>query len=146
MTKGDHRVRDAMSKVVLTCRPEDDVLEAVALMVHEGIRHVPVVAEDGHVIGMVSDRDVRDAIGDPAVALDADSRHLERWPIADIMTRDPITVRVDASLHSAAERMRKKGVGALVVVDRQGTLKGLLSYVDLLRHAYGAFKGSPRWA
>lgn len=146
MTKGDHQVRDAMSKVVLTCRPDDDVLEAVALMVHEGIRHVPVVAEDGRVVGMVSDRDVRDAIGDPALALDVDNRRLESWPIADIMTRDPITVRVDASLHSAAERMRKEGVGALVVVDRDGLLKGLLSYVDLLRYAYGAFKGSPHWA
>jgi CBS domain-containing protein len=54
----DMRVSDAMTKDVICCCPEDDLDEVSAIMKTHRIRHVPVCADDGRVLGMISIGDV----------------------------------------------------------------------------------------
>jgi CBS domain-containing protein len=117
-------------------RPNDDILAAVALMVRERIRHLPIVDDEQRVLGVLSDRDVRQALGDPEAAIGDEEPRLEGWPVADIMTHGPMTIGPDASVVVAARRMRESRVGALVVVDEERRLVGMLSYLDLLDRAY----------
>jgi acetoin utilization protein AcuB len=127
-----------MTRSTLCCAPTQDVLDAVALMVRERIRHVPIVDADGVLVGVVSDRDVREVLGDPSRALREDhDEPLMSWPLADVMSRDPITVPESAPLSEAAHKMRTAKVGALLVTGEDGSLVGMLSYLDLLRQAYG---------
>jgi CBS domain-containing protein len=115
---------------------EDDLQEAVTLLLEQAIRHLPVVDANRRVVGMVSDRDVRSAIGDPLTGL-------KRWKFEDasvstIMTPDPVTIRADASLSTAISWLVDERIGALPVVDAEERLVGIVSYLDVLRFLRGA--------
>ena len=114
-------------------RAEQSVMEAVELMAACRLRHLPVVDDEGHVVGILSDRDVRTALGDPVEAT-------LRWPrdapgirVSLAMTPDPIVIRDDAPLSVAVAHLLNRGIGALPVVDGEGRLTGILSYIDVLR-------------
>jgi acetoin utilization protein AcuB len=102
-------------------------------MVDRDVRHVLVVDEGRHVVGIVSDRDVRTAIGDPLEALRQELTELEELKVGGVMTTDVITVREDARLSDVARQFVDERVGALPVVDSKERLVGLVSYVDVIR-------------
>ncbi len=109
-----------------TARPDEYLLDAASRMFHRGVRHLPVV-EAGRVVGMLSDRDVRSAVGNPLGKLREELR------VADAMTHEPSTVRADAPLSNAVELLLDERVGALPVVGAEGRLVGMVSYMDVLR-------------
>ena len=61
-------VEDLMSTTTIRATSDADVLDVIASMVREGVRHLPVVDADDRVVGIVSDRDIRTAVGDPVAA------------------------------------------------------------------------------
>ena len=126
-------VREAMQEEVFSVRPGDDLLEAVDLMSARRVRHLPVVAEGGQLVGILSDRDVRTAVGNPAQALEAWPGRTGRVPVSSVMSPNVITVKTDAPLAVALRHFLGRQVGALPVVDAQNRLSGILSYLDLLR-------------
>lgn len=131
------RVRDVMSTMTISVGPEDDVIDVIAMMVREGVRHLPIVDSDRRVVGIVSDRDVRTVIGDPMAALNhSDERAQEPWPVESVMTSNPITVSADASIEDLARQLVDESIGAVPVVDEDDRLQGIVSYVDLLHWAY----------
>ena len=126
-------VREVMRAEVFSVREDQSVMEAVDLMASRRLRHVPVVDDQGHVVGMLGDRDIRGSLGDPAEVA-------ESWPggageikVALVMTSAPIVVRADAPLSEAIELLLGRRIGALPVVDDAGRLTGILSYVDVIR-------------
>lgn len=125
-------VREAMQEEVFSVRADDDLMEAVDLMSARRVRHLPVVGEGGQVVGILSDRDVRTAVGNPAEALEAWPRRA-RLRVSAVMSPNVITVRVDAPLAVALRHLLGRQVGALPVVDAQNRLSGILSYLDVLR-------------
>lgn len=130
-------VRDIMSTMTIRAVPDDDVLDVVASMVREGVRHLPIVDTDGCVVGIVSDRDVRTAVGDPVAALGrSDESEPEPWPVEEIMTSNPICIRADASIDELARVLVDESIGAVPVVNGEGRLLGIVSYVDLLHFTY----------
>jgi CBS domain-containing protein len=128
-----HPVSQAMRDEVFSVRPDQSVLEAVELMAAARIRHVPVVDDDGRVVGMVSDRDVRAALGDPLEVVQSWPSHGARVRVAKAMTPAPVVVRSDAPLAVAVAQLLNRSFGALPVVDGEGRLCGILSYIDVLR-------------
>ncbi|MFW5921432.1 MAG: CBS domain-containing protein, partial [Polyangiales bacterium] len=58
-----------MTRRLAAVHPDDRIVDAAALMQQRGARHLPVIDGEGHLIGMLSDRDVRTAIGNPLAAL-----------------------------------------------------------------------------
>ena len=102
-------------------------------MTERGFRHVPVTDEEGRLVGMISDRDVRTAIGDPAEALRSELVEVEELRVSGVMTSPAESVPEDAPLSAVAERLAHASIGALPVVDRNGRVTGIVSYVDVVR-------------
>lgn len=129
------KVRDVMSTRLHTLRPDATLGDAVGVMGKHRIRHVPVV-EDGRVIGMISDRDVKMALGPDAATMsldEIDPRQAD-GEISWFMTETVLTVQADASLADAAEILVEHRFGALPVLEGQ-RLVGVLSVVDVLKAA-----------
>jgi acetoin utilization protein AcuB len=129
-------VIERMTKDLITAPPEMKIAEARQLMLGKKIRHLPVVDETGLLIGIVSDRDMRDAM--PSILLKKDDYEITvgkimNRPVSDIMTKNPITVYIFYTIQDVLLVMRQHRVGALPVVDENGYLKGIVSTRDLLR-------------
>jgi CBS-domain-containing membrane protein len=126
-------IGEVMTRDPVTARPYQPVLEAVALMTERGFKHVPIVDDDRRLVGIISDRDVRTAIGDPAEALARELTEIEEMPISTVMTAPAESVRDDAPLVEVAHRLAHESIGALPVVGGDGRVVGIVSYVDVVR-------------
>jgi len=128
-------VSERMSKDLITAQPDMKIADARNLMLEKKIRHLPVVDEKGLLLGMVSDRDVRSSM--PSTLLKKPDYEITlgkimNFPIADIMSKDPIKIYLYYTIQDVLLIMRKHKVGALPVVDEDGYLQGILSTRDLL--------------
>jgi acetoin utilization protein AcuB len=129
-------VKDVMTRDVATLTPEQTLRDAINLLRSRRIRHLPVV-EGQKLVGIVTDRDVKRAAPSvlTGVGNEAFDNSLLTIKVAQVMTREPITVLDRASLKSAVEIFINTKVGALPVVD-DGRLVGILADSDILRVAY----------
>lgn len=129
-------VSERMSTNLITVSPDVSIFDAKKMMVDENIRHLPVVDGAGKLVGIVTDRDMRDAM--PSTLLkkadyDITLGKIMNYPVKDIMTANPKTIYAYFTLQDTLLVMQQKKVGALPVVDEEGFLKGILSTRDLLR-------------
>lgn len=125
-------VSKRMTRDPLTVSPGQPLAAALRLTREKRIRHLPVV-DDGELVGMVSDRDVRLAMPSPLTEPD-DERvaFLERTPVSAVMRRAVVTVGPYDTVEDAAKEMRRRRIGAIPVVDAHGRLLGILSESDVL--------------
>jgi CBS domain-containing protein len=127
---------DLMTAEVFTASPDDMVLEAADLMAAHRIRHLPVVDEGGRLVGIVSERDLRTALGVPAQALEHWASALGRdRTVREVMSESVASVRPDQPLEQVIGVMLSRSVGALPVVDNDRHPIGIVSYLDILRAA-----------
>lgn len=129
-------VSERMATNLITVGPDLTIFEAKELMSEKNIRHLPVVDSQGKLLGIISDRDMRDAM--PSTLLKKPDYEITLgkiggFPVSDIMTSKPLTIYPYYTLQDTLLVMQKKKVGALPVVDEEGYLKGILSTRDLLR-------------
>jgi CBS domain-containing protein len=122
-----------LGRRVVTVHANQPVMEAVGLMLDHDIRHLPVVDGERKLVGIVSDRDIRSALGPPEEALSSERAGFELLQVRDVMSDHAVTVSDDDSLGAVAHRLADERVGAVPVVDREGHVVGIVSYVDLLR-------------
>lgn len=131
-------VKDIMQRTLVTGAADDYLLDAVGRMESQGVRHLPVVDGEGRLVGMLSDRDVRAALGyalRPLQQQDAMVR-ISSTRVGDVMSRKPFTIEEDTPMSEAASFIADHHIGALPVVALPGQkLVGIVSYVDIL-HAY----------
>jgi acetoin utilization protein AcuB len=126
---------DLMTKKPVTLRVTSTVADALHILQSLEIRHLPVVNEDAELVGMVSDRDLRSL----AVPRSLDQRWFGELRIAlqerisSIMTADVLSVEEEADASEIIEIMLEHKVGAVPVTDAEGTLVGIVSYIDILR-------------
>lgn len=131
------RVRDCMTVDPVTVGPKDSLQKVVELLRRRDIRSVPVV-EAGKLIGVVTDRDVRQVAPPQPLLCEAAEvrRYTENLTVTAAMTADPITVASNAPLVEAAKILETYRISSLPVVDEQ-KLVGLLSVADVLRAFVG---------
>jgi CBS domain-containing membrane protein len=127
------RVRDLMSRDPKTLGRNDQLSLADDLMRQERIRHLPVLDEDGELVGILSQRDLfRGAL---ARALGygetAQRRVLGLLAVKEVMTNQVVTVAPDASVTDAARTMVDRKIGCLPVVEG-GKLVGILTEGDFV--------------
>ena len=126
-------VQEWMTPAPETAGPECTVLEARRMMDAGGFRHLPVV-EQGRVIGIVSDRDLRTIW--PSIVLSAGEKEtesqLDRIAIRQIMTQKPLVVGPHTSLADATRLLVDHQVGALPVLSGD-EIVGIFSESDALR-------------
>jgi acetoin utilization protein AcuB len=127
------RVRDVMSMSPVTIPPSLSVHEAHTLMQQRKVRHLPVL-QDGCLVGMVSDRDIRLVLPSPATSLAVwEIRHLlDKLTVGEMMTCFVMTTAPDCLMTEAVGRMLGHRVGALPVVEDR-RLVGILTRTDVLR-------------
>ena len=127
-------VDDVMSREPLTAFVDDTIRAVIDRMGRQGVRHLPVIDGEGRVIGMLSDRDVRTAVGNPLRAIsprDAVVR-IEATRVGHVMTRAPLTLSAGTRLSRAATLFADHKVGAVPIVTETNRLVGLVSYMDVL--------------
>lgn len=125
-------VRDVLTPNVISVSPKTTLPEAVRLMRERGIRHLPVV-EDGKLVGIVSDRDLKRAMASPATSLEVHELTylLNRLAVGEIMTRTVITIGAMFPVEEAARLMVMEKVSALPVTDAD-RLIGIVTETDVL--------------
>ena len=128
-------VQNWMTTDVVSVGPDTSLLKVGKLMKDHHIRRIPVVDEQGQVIGIISDRDVRDASPSKATTLDMYEMHylLAELKAKNIMTAKPITVKPTDTVEQAALIMLDNKVGGLPVVDDAGKLVGIISDHDVFK-------------
>lgn len=125
-------VQDIMQSKVVTITPATTLPEAVRLTREHRIRHLPVL-EDGRLVGIVSDRDLKRAMASPATSLEVHELTylLNRLKVAEIMTRTLITTVPTVPVEEAALLMVMHKISALPVTE-SGRLVGIVTETDVL--------------
>ena len=128
-------VKDWMSTNVVTVTPNTMLSTAHRLMVDKQIRRLPVVKNNGKLVGIVTRGDIRGAEPSSATTLTIWEINylLAHLKIKEIMTRDPLSVSLEASLAEAANIMLAKRISGLPVVDKKGRVVGIITESDLFR-------------
>jgi CBS domain-containing protein len=126
-----------MTHVPVTAAADDNLFDAAARMAGRNVRHLPVIDGERHVVGMLSDRDVRTLVGDASRPLRPDDAQvrLRSLRVGDAMTRDAFIVRQNAPFAEVAKVFTDQKVGAVPVVDEADRLVGIISYVDVFKNA-----------
>src|SRR5215216_3903401 len=103
----------------VTIRPDRPVSEALSVMERYKISGVPVVDEDGHLVGIITNRDLR-----------FETRF--EIPVSEVMTRQPlVSVPVGTTLEQAKAVLQKHRIEKLLVVDDDKRIKGLITVKDI---------------
>ena len=129
------KVKDYMQTPPITVTPEDRVSTAVQRMQEARVRHLPVVAEENRLVGVITDRDVRQAgaSDEPHIAEYELTYLLEKMTAKEIMTSQMVTVHSDTSLAEAGQLFLEHKFGCLPVVGDDNRLEGIITVTDLLR-------------
>jgi CBS domain-containing protein len=136
----DAMIEGVMHSMVVTMSPSDSVSEAIKACTDWRIRHIPVLDDEDELVGIVSDRDIRMAVGHAMVA-DARAQaagrvYVEDQRVGDIMSSDVLTIEPTEMLSSAVPLMVENRVSALPV-SIKGMLLGIITRTDVLEH-YGS--------
>jgi acetoin utilization protein AcuB len=123
------RVRDSMTREVVTLGPEASAAEAWGVCQELGIRHLPIV-EEGRLIGLVSDRDLRDV--SPPRGSGGERDTLAWVRLRDIMSTDLATIAPLDTIEHAAREIYERRIGCLPVV-AEGELVGIITSSDMMR-------------
>jgi acetoin utilization protein AcuB len=127
-------VREAMSSEVTTLEVNDKLSIADDVMRLGRIRHMPVLDEDGSIVGIVSQRDLfRGALARSlGYGEHAQQKLLGLLFVKDVMTTNPSTIGPDEPLSEAARRLHKEKIGCLLVTE-DDKLVGILTESDFVQ-------------
>jgi CBS domain-containing protein len=132
------KIKERMTRNPTSVTPEEALKDAAWKMERGHFRHLPVVDNDGKLIGMLSDRDIR--LIRPSLAfVGKEDAMVQLWSLAvqQAAVFDPVSVKPETTLKEAAELMLRWHVGGLPVADDQNRLVGMITYTDLLREFVG---------
>ncbi|MEA3435528.1 MAG: CBS and ACT domain-containing protein [Thermodesulfobacteriota bacterium] len=127
-------VKNWMSKEVVTVHVNNTMQDAVKLLREHGIRMLPVV-EQGELVGIVTDRDMKRASASDATTLDVHELvHLvSTIKIKHIMTKNPITVPFDFTVEETAEVLLKNKISGVPVLNHDKEIVGTITQTDLFK-------------
>ena len=119
------KVGDVMNRNVITAKPTDDVKSVASKLIERGIDHIPVVDEEGRLIGIVTSWDLAKAVAQ-------DKRRLD-----EIMTRKVIVAFENESIDVVVHRMGQHNISGVPVVDKMNHVIGILTTDDISRKIVG---------
>jgi CBS domain-containing protein len=148
---GKHTVKEFMTEKVLTVAPDEPIHMALLLMSGHNLSRV-VVAKGGRPIGIITNKDllpVGAIFGTGTISsywttrADIVAKRKQQWYIpsgikaafiaSDVMTPNPVVATADSDLADAAYVMLRNRISGLPVVDKEGTLAGIITKTDIVR-------------
>lgn len=126
-------VNDWMNSPVITIDVTESMQKAVNLLQENKIGMLPVV-ENGRLVGIVTDRDLREASPSRIARFEIKNilYQLAHVKIAEIMTPDPVTVRPDFTIEETAHLLRQNNISGCPVLDHEDQIVGVITRNDLL--------------
>lgn len=135
-------MREKINRNPVTIGPEASFYEARALIHDKGIRHLPVVEKDNRLVGIVTDRDIREAAPSDATLLSVQELHylLGKLRVSSFMTPKEklITINPDTLIEEAVQLMHDNKIGCLPVLEGD-KLYGIFTETDALAHLVDVF-------
>jgi acetoin utilization protein AcuB len=127
-------VNDLMTVIPNTVTPSTKLRQVIELMKSQNCRQLPVL-ENGKLVGIITDRDIRLVMNSPLVLHGRwqDEEILDQVTAETCMTPDPMTVTPDTPAYRAASMLSIYKFGALPVVDGD-TLIGIITVTDFLEY------------
>lgn len=137
-------VHDLMSREVRSVGPDTSVADAVEMLIGKAYKALPVIDDERHVIGILTDGDVlrrlelpdagvQSALTRAELARELEALRHSGQTVQDIMVSPVVTTREDAPIAQAVRVLTQRGIKRLPVVDGEGRLIGVVSRVDVLR-------------
>jgi acetoin utilization protein AcuB len=143
-------IKDWMTRDPVTINEDTSMIKAIHIMKEHRFRRLPVVSA-GRLVGMVTDRDLKEASPSKATTLDVHELYylLAELQVKEIMTRTPISVLENDTVERAAQLMLEHTISGLPVVDDRGQLVGIITQSDVFRafmHITGILQGGVQFA
>jgi CBS domain-containing protein len=146
-------VQEIMTEKLISLEPEEYIARAIEVMQTEEFRHIPIIDEQGKLIGLVSDRDILRNL--PFAGKRAPSppkkfrEHLfaaDSWttnflmPLENIMVRDVLNISPSCKIREAAEILHKQKISCLPVINEDKKLQGIVTITDLMQVLLAAYE------
>ena len=122
------KVKEVMSTNPKVCTLGDNLSAAAGLMWEHDCGILPVVAEGGKVVGLITDRDI-------CMAANLKNQRLSNLAVEDVISGDVYACKAEEDIRSALETMQENKVRRLPVIAADGTLQGILSMNDVVLKA-----------
>jgi acetoin utilization protein AcuB len=127
------------------------MMKASIIMKEKNIRSLPILNKKGKLVGIVSDRDLRDASPSKATGLDVHELNylISTIKIEELMTRNVVVVRPDETVEFAAILMLENKISSLPVINDKGSLIGIITQTDIFRvliNITGVYTGGVQFA
>lgn len=127
------KIQDIMTQPATTCMPGDPLNVPAQLMWEHDCGAVPVVDEDGSIVGMITDRDI-------CMAAYTQGSTLQDIPVAEVMATKVFSCTADDSLDAAEKLMSDKKIRRLPVLNGDNRPIGVVSVNDIARYAASSRK------
>ncbi len=122
------RLKDVMTRVVITAREGDSLLDAQRLMVRNNIKRLIIVDDQNSPIGITTQKDmVRELVK-------GNTKPLDKIPIKSVMTGDPICLEDKEDLKKVAQLMIVSNISSIIAVDKLGKISGIITKSDICRY------------
>jgi CBS domain-containing protein len=122
------KVKELMTPNAKACTADTNLAEAANLMWETDCGALPVVADGGKVIGVITDRDI-------CMSAAINNRNLSNIAVQDVISGNVYSTAAEENVSKALKVMQDQRVRRLVVVDAEGRLKGILSLNDVVLRA-----------
>jgi len=144
-------VKGWMVTDVITVDEDTSMMKASIIMKEKKIRCLPVVNKKGDLVGIVSDRDLKDAAPSKATTLDVYELNylLSSIKIKDLMTKNLVYVRPDETIEFAAILMLENKISSLPVINNKQKLVGIITQTDIFKvliNITGVYTGGIQFA
>ena len=126
-------VQKRMTPNPVTCTPDMGVFEAEEIMKREGVQRLPVLDNNGSLVGVVSEKNITNASPSGRLSMVEFAHQLSLFKVGDIMSKEVITVYTDDPVEQAARKMCDLDLSVLPVIDYNGKLVGIVTRSDMFR-------------
>lgn len=124
---------DVMSSPAVSLPSDASLTETQHLFRERRFRHVPVINDQGQVMGIVSDRDIWRRAADPALSQFSNAVDPALTTIVQCMSHPVLVADPDTEIRGIARVMLEEHVGAMPIVSQTGRLLGIITRSDILR-------------
>jgi CBS domain-containing protein len=143
-------VKDIMSTNIISVKPDTEIIEAARILLEKRFNGLPVVDDSGKVVGIICQSDLvaqQKSLPIPTLftfldgfipltsvkKMESEIQKIAAITVADAMTKNPVTVKIDTRIETVAALMADKKFHTLPVLDDNGILVGIIGKEDLLR-------------